>query len=146
MRLRTVIFVLLSGVLAYGVFHVVSFSWRWEQFKTLRQQQLATIEKLEDFPPPGIRDNAWKNELITLYNVWGNVLYIPESATRREMVQLQEKLDEIISETTNANSFESVNRVFGLLLDRNRSKEQEFVLRYQKAFEEYHRSYLPESK
>jgi hypothetical protein len=91
----------------------------------LQAQQLATIKRLGDSPPPGWQPRVWQSAVGTPYNVWLNVTYHPDYSkiSIEEMRLLQGKLEEIVSQTTPENSLDSVDRVFQLLLERGRRTE-----------------------
>ncbi len=106
------------------------------QWFALQRQQMATIQKLGEFPPPGWDRAAWKNALVTPHNVWGNVTYHPNYShiSHDEMRSLQAQLDQIVAETTPDNSFNSVDRVFQLLLQRG--QKTDFIAGYRDEFRE----------
>ena len=108
--------------------------WTRRLWFDLQAQQLATIERLGDFPPPGWEQRTWKNALVTPYNVWGNVTFTPEYSkiSNDEMRTLKAKLEQIVAETTSEKSFESVDRVFQLLLQRG--QRTEFISGYRDEF------------
>ena len=109
-------------------------SWARREWFDLQARQLATIKRLEEFPPGGCDQRTWENALITPYNVWGNVTYNPDysNISNEEMRSLQMKLEQIVAETTPENSFESVDRVYQLLLERGRNTE--FISAYRDEF------------
>lgn len=114
--------------------------WTQRQWFDLQAQQLATIERIGEFPPAGWNRNTWKSALITPYNVWGNVTYHPDYSkiSNEEMRSLKLKLDRIVAETTRENSIESVDRVFQLLLQRG--QKIEFISRHRDEFRTSHSS------
>ena len=113
--------------------------WRWtiSHFSELQSDQLATIDQLGQFPPAGVEPQQWESSLGTLHNVWANVFCYPEYSglSSAQMQSLQMKLDEILAETTQDNSIESVDRVFELMLQN--SPRKEFISRYREGFQYY---------
>jgi hypothetical protein len=114
--------------------------WTQRQWFALQAQQMATIRRLEAMPPPGWDRGAWRNALVTVNNVWGNVTYTPaySKLTVAEMRALQTRLEQVLAETSPANSVESVDRVFALLLEQGRKTV--FITGYREEFREYQRS------
>lgn len=116
------------------------WSTKWSaqrQWFALQHQQMATIQRLEDFPPPGWDPGVWRSALVTPYNVWGNVTYHPgySHISIDEMRSLQSQLDQIVAETTSENSFDSVDRVFQLLI--RRGQKTDFIAGYREEFRMY---------
>jgi hypothetical protein len=111
--------------------------WKHRQWFDLQQRQLATIERIGEFSPVGWDRDAWKNALVTPYNVWGNVTFHPDYSrtSNKEMRTLLRKLEQIVAETTPTNSMESVDRVFQLLLQRGRKTQ--FISGYRDEFRTY---------
>jgi hypothetical protein len=105
---------------------------KWYRFKSQRDAQFAAILQLGDFPPPGRTENEWRNGLILLYNVWGNTVDRPGVLNADEMDDLTDRLNEVVSRTTNNNSVQSVDLVFEILLDTGLNHE--FVARHRKSF------------
>ena len=66
--------------------------------------------------------------MTTAYNVWGNTLYIPESATEAEMSHLLGRLEEIVGNANPDNSLTSLEQVFDVLLERDPNSD--FIRRY----------------
>lgn len=128
-----VIVLMLAALVAW-----VGVLWSTQrQWLVLQRHQMTTIKRLGEFPPPGWDSGAWKNALVTPYNVWGNVTYHPNYShiSNEEMRLLQSHLDEIVAETTAENSFDSVDRVFQLLLQRGRKTD--FITGYREEFRDY---------
>ena len=69
--------------------------WNQRQWFDLQQQQLATIERIGEFPPTGWDRGAWKNAVVTLCNVWGNVTFHPDHSkiSNAEMQTLLEEFE-----------------------------------------------------
>jgi hypothetical protein len=111
--------------------------WTQRQWFDLQAQQLATIERIGEFPPEDRDRERWRNALITPYNVWGNVIYHPNYShiSNEEMLSLQLSLKQIVATTTSENSIESVDRVFQLLLQRG--QKTEFISGYRDEFRAY---------
>jgi hypothetical protein len=111
-----------------------SIEKRWRFFDA-RDKQWATINRIGNYPPAGWTTAAWQNAVVMPYNVWGNVIWEPDSATPDEMSYLQSGLDRIVSETTTANSVESVDRVFALLLElKGDGRSGDFIRRHRAGF------------
>ncbi len=130
----------LAAVLIVVVVLAARFgAWWWtqRQWFDLQAQQLATIERIGEFPPAGEDPKRWKSALFTPYNVWGNVTYHPNYShiSNEEMRSLQASLEEIVATTTPENSIESVDRVFQLLLQRG--QKSEFIAGYHDEFRTY---------
>ena len=115
--------------------------WTRRVWFGLQAQQLATIKRLGDFPPPGWEQKTWKNALVTPYNVWGNVTFTPEYSkiSNDEMRALKDKLEQIVDKTNRDNSIESVDRVFQLLLDQG--QRTPFITGYRDALRDEIRTY-----
>lgn len=113
-------------------------SWKKRQWFELQSQQLATIKRLEKFPPAGWDPVTWRNALVTPYNVWGNVTYSPSysAISNAEMRALQSNLDQIVAEATTENSMECVDRVFAILL--HRGWKTQFITGYRDEFRAFH--------
>ena len=127
----------LALLVIVGVLTAKIGAWWWMQREwfDLQVQQLATIERIGEFPPPGWDPKLWKNVVITPYNVWGNVTYHPNHHSNisiDEMRSLQTTLDQIVTETTRENSIESVDRIFQLMLQRGH--ETDFISWYHDLF------------
>ncbi|MFM9065267.1 MAG: hypothetical protein ACKOOI_19845 [Pirellula sp.] len=119
--------------------HVLQYAlgalwWTERQWFDLQAQQLATIERIGEFPPPGCERATWQNALVSPYNVWGNATYSPRYSkiSNEEMRSLQRKLEQIVAETTPDNSIESVDHVFQLLLQRG--QKPNFISGYRDEF------------
>jgi hypothetical protein len=112
--------------------------WRQRQWFALQSRQMATIQRFETFPPSGWDHGAWRNALVTPYNVWGNVTYTPaySKISISEMQELQTQLDRILAETSPDNSAESIDRIFGILLQRG--QRTEFITGFRDEFRAYH--------
>ncbi len=102
----------------------------------VHREQLATISKLKEFPPAGWNKHAWDNIVITAHNIWGNVIFHPDSSGvgRREMVLLKHELEKIVAGTNADNSIESIERVYALLLQQGRKAD--FIIPYRDEFRE----------
>lgn len=139
MRIKTWKYALIILALAGCIFAtwIVAKSWKQEEWFDLQKQQLATIERLGKFPPPGCNQAMWHNALVTPYNVWGNVTYHPDYSklSNEEMRTLLGQLEQIVAETSPANSIKSVDRVFELLL--HSSQKKEFIDGYREEFRTY---------
>ena len=137
MRYRKYAAVLFSIVVALLAATVGMSIWTRHVWFDLQAQQLATIERIGDFPPVGWNGATWKNALVTPYNVWGNVTFTPDYSkiSNDEMRTLKSKLDQIVAETTRENSIESVDRVFELLLQRG--QKIPFIVGYRDEFRTY---------
>ena len=138
MNLRKTTIVTLLAVATALVAWIGMTMWKQRQWFDLQEGQLATIKQLEEFPPGGSSEAAWRNALVTPYNVWGNVTYSPDysNISIEEMRSLQSQLDRILAETTSENSIESVDRVFELLMQRGRKTE--FINGYLEEFRAYY--------
>ncbi|WP_442481955.1 hypothetical protein [Aeoliella sp. SH292] len=103
---------------------------------------MAAISSLADVPPEGWFRFDWKEEVITPYNVWGNITYTPEYSglSNDEMRLLAIELDGIVSKATSANCFEKVDQIFMLML--RFSKNPEFVSRHREEFQDMERRTL----
>ena len=148
MRIKAWNYVLTPVVLAACVLAMWVAAWSWKQLQwfELQQRQLATIDRIGEFPPNGWDRYAWKNALVTPCNVWGNVTYHPDYSkiSSEEMRSLLEELEQIVAETTPANSMESVDRVFELLLQRGRKTE--FISGYRDEFRTYSDLSIPPNR
>ena len=113
-------------------------SWRMRQWFALQSQQLATIKEMEEFVPAGWSSDAWRNALVTLYNVWGNVTYHPSYSqlTIAQMRDMQSRLGEIRARTTPENAIESVDKIFELLTQRC-SNKSEFITGFREEFRSF---------
>ena len=102
----------------------------------VHREQLATIRKLNEFPPAGWTKHAWNNVVTTTHNVWGNVIYHPASSGLKhpEMVMLKHQLERIVAETNTDNSIESIEAVYTLLLQHGRKAD--FIIPYRDEFRE----------
>lgn len=127
------------AVILVGLLIAKFGSWWWtqRQWFELESKQLATIDQLRHFPPVGVKRNRWEGDLVTLYNVWGNVTYHPDYSglSNEQMHTLHLKLEGIIAGTTQENSIESVDRVFELMLQN--SPRKDFISRYREIFRAY---------
>lgn len=136
MRKDHVKYAIASIVIVLGVLTAwFGASWSTQrQWFDLQARQLATIQRLGEFPPAGWKRAAWQNALVTPYNVWGNVTYHPKYSkiSNEEMRSLQRKLERIVAETTPDNSIESVDHVFQLLLQRG--QKTDFISGYRDEF------------
>lgn len=108
--------------------------WAQRQWFDLQAQQMATIRRIEAFPPLGWEPRSWSNALVIPYNVWGNVTDHPSYSkiSNAEMRSLLSKLEQILAVTTRDNSSESVDRVFSLLLQRG--QKSDFISAYREEF------------
>lgn len=104
---------------------------RQRQWFALQRQQLQTVLRLEQQRPSGWSAAAWENAVVTTHNVWGNVTYAPEYSglSLTEMQRLQQRLEEIVANTTAENSRDSLDQVFELLLSLPRAR-REFITGY----------------
>lgn len=133
---RTAVLILLA--IAAGVVAWFGLTIRQQrQWHDQLDQQLATIRRLEAFPPEGWSAGAWRSALLSPYNVWGNALYTPDYSglSNAEMRAIQAELDVILAETTSENSIESVDRIYDLLLEH--SDKTEFITGYRDEIREY---------
>ena len=137
MTSRKVIFVFVTIVLTAIAIPIGRNLWIRNQWFDIQSQQLAAIKQLEAHPPSGWTPRAWKNALITPYNVWGNVTYHPDYSgiSNEGMRELKRQLDQIVTESNSGNSIHSVDRVFLLLLDRGRKAR--FIIGYRDEFRSY---------
>jgi hypothetical protein len=86
-------------------------------FQRARDKQMAAINKVQNFPPAGWTRHAWREATIAAYNVWFNVVHDADSTSPDEMSRLQAGLDKIVANMSAANSVESLDQIFALLLD-----------------------------
>lgn len=139
MRKDHVKYAIASIVIVLGVLtaRFGALCWTQRQWFDLQGQQLATIERIGEFPPTGCERATWQNALVTPYNVWGNVTYHPKYSkiSNAEMRSLQRKLERIVAETTPENSIESVDDVFQLLLQRG--QKTDFISGYRDVFQKF---------
>ncbi len=100
----------------------------------VHREQSATIRKLNEFPPAGWNKRAWSNIVTTANNIWGNVIHHPDSSglERREMIQLEHELEQIVAGTNSDNSIESIEQVYALLLQQGRKAD--FIIPYRDEF------------
>ena len=90
---------------------------RWIE---IHHQQMATIEQLENHPPPGISLAGWQMQLQFWGgpgNVWVGSLRMSEY-TVAEMVAIQSQLEDIVRELPSVGSFETGDRIYALLLEK----------------------------
>src|SRR5687768_14499920 len=92
--------------------------WIQKQWFSLQQEQMATIMRLQSLPPDANRRDEWREVIVMLHNVWGNVTFAPSYSeiTNAEMEALQRRLTEIVEATTPENSIDSVDRIYGILM------------------------------
>lgn len=111
--------------------------WMQRQWFALQREQMSTIMRLGELPPTGWSRDGWRNAVVTLHNVWGNVTYHPtySGIDVPQMRSLQSDLDRILGETTAENCLESVDRVFELLLPYG--KDPRFITGYRDEFRRY---------
>lgn len=104
----------------------------------IQRQQLALINQLAEFPPPVSDARAWREEIVTLHNVWGNVTFSPSYSqlTVTEMLSLQHDLEQILATTSAESSHLSVEQVFELLLERG--QKPDFINGYREDFRSRH--------
>jgi hypothetical protein len=133
---KTALAILLVVVAGVAVW-LGSAVWNQRQWRALQAGQMATILRLGEVPPPGWNQGAWRNALVTPHNVWGNVIYHPSSSGVKidEMRGLQLRLNQIVDDATTQNSFESVDRVFALLLEQGR--QTEFISGFREEFQSH---------
>ena len=136
-KLVLLLVLVLGGVL---VIRFTKTAIAHRQWFDLQEQQLQTIKRLEAFPPPGCSARVWESAIVTPYNIWGNVTYHPEYSkiSNKEMLALKLELDAIVAETNDENGFESVDRVFDLLLQRG--QKIEFISGYRDEIREWRAS------
>jgi hypothetical protein len=128
-----------AGVILFVVLAAKFAAWWWtqRQWFELQKEQLLTIRRIEAFPPAGWDRRTWKEALIAPHNVWGSVTFSPDysNISIEEMRSLKLNLEQIVAETTSDNSFESVDRIFQLMLEFGRRKE--FISGYRDEFRSY---------
>jgi hypothetical protein len=136
-----VLFVILAALIGCAVKFGI---WWWtnREWKDIQSRQMAAISSLADVPPEGWFRFDWEEEVITLYNAWGNVTFTSEYSglSNTEMRLLAIELEGIVSKATPANCFEKVDQIFVLML--RFSKSPEFVSRNREYFHDMERRTL----
>ncbi len=97
----------------------------------LREQQWAEINKLRQLISFDGDDRPWQNTVTTLYNVWGNTLYVLESATEEEMRALLRRLSDLVSSTDTQSRIPCVLAMYDILLERD--PQSDFIRGYRDA-------------
>jgi len=132
--LRNILILLVLGSACYFTGKVAWKIHLMRAWFAVQNRQLQLIHQLKEIPPQGWDQPEWAFSITILHNVWGNVLYHPESAnaTRQEMEELEHQLKQILTETTRENSDEQADRIYRLLLGRGRKIE--FIRNYYDEF------------
>lgn len=120
-------------LIAIGLLPAINHVRERNEFSRLQKQGMAIILSFEEVRPASEPAAAWRNQLVEVHNVWGNVVYQPAWVPSETVAELVRELRQIRESADSGNVVGKIDLIFQQLL-RVRPQQSKFIQNYREAF------------